>query len=65
MSSSSIYSHEFTAIDAAGFALRVDGVTIALCADTDRIWLDREGEGGEFSRREFLETLHRFISERL
>jgi hypothetical protein len=60
-----VSENEFTPIDAAGFALRVDGVTIALCADVDRIWLDRDGEGGEFSRREFLDVLHQFISERL
>jgi hypothetical protein len=48
-----------------GFSLRVENIKITLCDDPERIALDRDGEGGEFSLREFADTLHRFISERL
>lgn len=49
----------------AGFVLRVENIRITLCDDPDSIALDRDGEGGHFSLREFADTLHRFISDRL
>jgi hypothetical protein len=49
----------------AGFSLTVDNIRITLCDDPARILLDRDGEGGEFSLREFAHVLHKFISERL
>ena len=49
----------------AGFALRIENIRITLCDDPETIALDRDGEGGEFSLREFADMLHRFISERL
>ena len=49
----------------AGFSLTVENIRITLCEDPEAIVLDREGEGGEFSLREFADMLHRFISERL
>jgi hypothetical protein len=49
----------------AGFALRIENIRITLCDDPETIALDRDGEGGEFSLREFAAMLHRFISERL
>jgi hypothetical protein len=48
----------------SGFYLRIDDVRISLCDDPERIALDRDGEGGEFSMREFLDMLRQFISER-
>ena len=49
----------------AGFSLRVENIKITLCDDPERIALDRDGEGGEFSLREFVDMLHQFISARL
>jgi hypothetical protein len=49
----------------AGFSLRIEDVRLTLYEDPDRIALDRDGEGGEFSLKEFARMLHRFISERL
>jgi len=49
----------------AGFALRIENIRITLCDDPETIALDRDGEGGEFSLREFADMLHRFISDRL
>jgi hypothetical protein len=43
----------------------VENIRITLCEDPDRIAMDRDGEGGEFSLREFADLLHQFISERL
>jgi hypothetical protein len=49
----------------AGFSLRIENIRITLCEDPELIAMDRDGEGGHFSLREFAEMLHRFISERL
>jgi hypothetical protein len=49
----------------AGFSLRIENIKITLCNDPETIALDRDGEGGEFSLREFADVLHEFISERL
>jgi hypothetical protein len=49
----------------AGFSLTVENIRITLCEDPDRIAMDRDGEGGEFSLREFADVLHRFISDRM
>ena len=49
----------------AGFYLQVENIRISLCDNPDEIALDRDGEGGHFSIREFADMLHRFISERL
>jgi len=46
-------------------ALKIENIRITLCDDPETIALDRDGEGGEFSLREFADMLHRFISERL
>ncbi len=49
----------------AGFSLRIENIKITLCDDPETIALDRDGEGGEFSLREFADVLHKFISDRL
>jgi hypothetical protein len=49
----------------ASFSLMVENIRITLCEDPDRIAMDRDGEGGEFSLRQFADLLHQFISERL
>ena len=49
----------------AEFTLRVENIDITLCDDPELIALDRDGEGGHFSLREFADMLHQFISERL
>lgn len=56
---------ERTKLRTAAFSLRIENICIGLCDDPDRIWMDRDGEGGEFSLREFADVLHQFISERL
>jgi len=50
---------------AAGFYLMVENIRISLCENPDEIAMDRDGEGGHFSLREFADLLHKFISERL
>jgi hypothetical protein len=54
-----------TKLRAAGFSLQIENIRITLCDDPDLIAMDRDGEGGCFSLREFGDVLHRFISERL
>jgi hypothetical protein len=54
-----------TKLRTAGFSLRIENIRISLCDDPDVIAMDRDGEGGEFSLREFADVLHQFISERL
>lgn len=49
----------------AGFSLRIENIRITLCENPDEIALDRDGEGGHFSIREFADMLHKFISDRL
>jgi hypothetical protein len=49
----------------AGFELRIENIRITLCEDPEHIALDRDGEGGHFSIREFADVLHQFMSERL
>lgn len=49
----------------AGFSLSIGNIKITLCDDPDHIALNRDGEGGEFSLREFEAMLHGFISDRL
>jgi hypothetical protein len=50
---------------AAKFTLWIGNIRITLCDDPDHIALDRDGEGGHFSLREFEAMLHAFISDRL
>jgi hypothetical protein len=54
-----------TRLRVAGFTLRIENIRITLCDDPEVIAMDRDGEGGEFSLREFADALHAFISERL
>ena len=54
-----------TRLRVAGFTLQIENIRIRLCDDPETIALDRDGEGGEFSLREFADMLHQFISERL
>jgi hypothetical protein len=54
-----------TRLRTAGFYLRIENIRISLCDDPEEIAMDRDGEGGHFSLREFADVLHRFISERL
>ena len=49
----------------AGFTMQIENIRISLCDDPETIAMDRDGEGGEFSLREFADMLHQFISERL
>jgi hypothetical protein len=49
----------------AGFFLQIENIRISLCDDPDFIAMDRDGEGGMFSLREFGDLLHKFISDRL
>lgn len=46
-------------------SLLIGNLRIRLCEDPTEIALDRDGEGGHFSRQEFVDMLHKFISERL
>ena len=57
--------NKYSRLRDSGFYLRIDDVRISLCDDPERIALDRDGEGGEFSLREFIDMLHQFIGERL
>lgn len=50
---------------ASGFSLVIENIRISLCDDPELIAMDRDGEGGEFSLREFADLLHQFISDRL
>ena len=54
-----------SALQTAAFSLRIENIRIMLCDDPELIALDRDGEGGHFSLREFADMLHQFISERL
>jgi hypothetical protein len=56
---------EHSSLRTAGFVLTIEHIRVTLCEDPDMIALDRDGEGGEFSLREFADMLHRFISDRL
>lgn len=54
-----------SSLPVAGFSLRIENIRITLCDDPEHIALDRDGEGGHFSIREFADVLHQFMSERL
>jgi hypothetical protein len=54
-----------SALRTAGFSLRIENIRITLCDDPEVIAMDRDGEGGHFSLREFADLLHEFISKRL
>jgi hypothetical protein len=58
-------SSDRTRLRVAWFTLQIENIRISLCEDPELIAMDRDGEGGEFSLREFADLLHRFISERL
>lgn len=49
----------------AGFYLQVGNLKISLCDDPEAIAIDRDGEGGHFSLREFHDLIQEFVSERL
>jgi hypothetical protein len=58
-------TRERSALRTASFSLRIENIRITLCDDPEVVAMDRDGEGGEFSLREFADVLHQFISERL
>jgi hypothetical protein len=58
-------NRESSALRLAAFSLQIENIRVTLCEDPELIALDRDGEGGHFSLREFADMLHRFISERM
>lgn len=49
----------------ASFYLHIGNLRVSLCDDPEAIAIDRQGEGGHFSMREFHDMVQEFVSERL
>jgi hypothetical protein len=42
-----------------------DDIKIGHTSEPNMIYIERSGEGGFFNEREFIEMVHKFVSERL
>lgn len=57
--------HETTSLRLAGFSLQIGNLKISLPDDPECIAIDRDGDGGHFSLKEFHDMVQEFVSDRL